>query len=233
LLAAGAAAGTLAADRAKGAMARARLSDSEGLVPREREIEALFLDELGEARLAVERLSGTPTGLGMPGLEQARQRAEEAVEEARGELVEKELLHSADHAVHPYARIAADAPVYALLAWVVLHAGMVLLGMKSEFTDFLISSLLLAAVYLFVLRVLVRRRLGSRVEALIAGGVESARKTLAGWAEELGDGVDRACEAPVQALDRLASLGQRWRASIEALERPAANSGTSEAESLD
>ena len=214
LLAAGAAGAGLAVDQARKLTREHRLATSDEFVPGEREFDRAWREELGSARLAAGRLAGSADALGLPESELARERVAAAVGEAWTGLLDRDLPASAERAVPLPLRWVLDGPVYALAAWVVWRASVGFFHGEYAGVDFLLNALLLSLAYLFVVRLLVRRWLGARVDRLLDGAMARTADELAGWADEVREGVRLAAAGPNAALARLARLPDRWRQEL-------------------
>jgi GTP-binding protein EngB required for normal cell division len=84
LLAAGAAVGSIAVDRARGAIRQHQLTDASALLPGAGELETWYREELADARLVATRVAGSPTALGVPDGQSLADEALAALGEAWG-----------------------------------------------------------------------------------------------------------------------------------------------------
>ena len=214
LLAAGAAAGAVAADRTRQAVQRSRLESTGGLLPGEREFETWYLDALGEARLRAARLMGSPEALGLPRPAEAREQVGAVVHEAWEHLLERDLPHLAERSLPVWLRWPLDLPVYLLGGWVVWKAATGFFAEQYLGLDFLVNALLLVIAYLFVVGFSVRRLLTWRARGLLVGVLEEAAGGLAAWGESTHRTARDATLGPREVLGRLAGLGARWRDAL-------------------
>lgn len=214
VLAAGAAAGALAVDKARDVARERGLRDATGLLPGRSELADAWRAELGEARLLARNLSGDATGLGVPDAEALTQEASLAAEEAWDQLMSRDLPRAAEASIPLALRLPVDLPVYALGAWVVWQA------LQGFFTgsyvglDFLVNTLLVLFAWLFLARTFCRAVLSRRTGALLAAARGHAARAL--------DEATRSASAPAteavaersQALARLAGAAERWRGRV-------------------
>jgi energy-coupling factor transporter ATP-binding protein EcfA2 len=215
LLAAGAAAGALAADKARGALRTRSFADMAGLLPGASELDAWYHAALGPARVTAGRLTDEPPeALGVPAAGALAQRAGEAVGEAWERVLERDLPDVAGRAVPLALRWLVDLPVFALGGFVVWRAARGFLESDYVGLDFLLNAALLLLAWLFVARALVRALLGRRATGLLAGARADAAQRL-GQAAELEHGA--AADAIARrraALGRLAGLARRWQERV-------------------
>jgi hypothetical protein len=80
--------------------------------------------------------------------------------------------------------------------------------------DFLLSAALLLVAYLFVVRFAVHRALGLRARRLLAEVILRTRQALGAHADAGREAVRVTAARYSAALDRLAVLGERWRADL-------------------
>ncbi len=210
LLAAGAAVGGLAADRAREGLRASRLERARGLFAGEREFATWYLDALGGARLCAGRLVGAPDGLGVPDEQRAFERCSGAVEEAWERVRERDLPRTAERGVPAWLRALCDAPIYALGAWIAWRAVAGFFSGAYLGVDFLLNAALVALAYLFVVRVALRRALAWRARAVEAVLVEAAGAHLEAWRRATDADVAARVGDARSALERLAGLGARW-----------------------
>lgn len=217
LLAAGAAAGSVAADQLQRASRHLRVADPGGLMPGRDEYAAWYAEGLSPARVRAARLSGDPEVLGIPPAESARADASLAVEEAWSALIERDLPAAAERSVLRFFRFVLDLPVYALAAWVVYRTAIGFIAGQYAGLDFLVNALLLLGAYLFPVRMLVRRGLSARAGRLLDQVIGRARAALDTHAERAHAAVRERCETNRAALARLSVIEATWRNEIEAV----------------
>jgi energy-coupling factor transporter ATP-binding protein EcfA2 len=215
LLAAGAAAGAFAADRARDFVRERALSDAGTLLPGATELESLYRESFAPARLAAARLAGSPESMGVPESARLSALALTATAAAWDELVERDLARAAERGSPFLLRWTIDLPVYAFAGWIVYRAAIGIVSTHVLGFDLLIDALILLLAWLFLGRTLVRALLALRCQGLL-GAVRSrfADALESGTGEELtvlNDSVARKREA----LSRLRELEKHWRARIE------------------
>ncbi len=219
LLAAGTAAGALAADQVQRGLRERRVADASGLMPAASEFSTWYAEALSPARVRAARLVGEPEALGLPAAEGARTAAAAAVEEAWGKLVDRELPAAAERSVLRFFRLLLDLPVYALAAWVVYQVAQGFLVGDYAGVDFLVNAFLLLAAYLFAVRFTVRRGLAMRSRRLLAGVIGRTRGALAEQAEAARHAVRRAVAEQTLTLGRLSALEEAWRSELSRARR--------------
>lgn len=215
LLAAGAAAGALAADRVKGALRERRLSDASALSPAHGESEAWYREDLGRARLLAARLCGAPTALGVPGLEELQVDAHEAIEDVWSRFVERDLPAEARAGARWFVRWPVDLPVYAFCGWIVWSAAKGFYHGEFAGLDFLVNALLLLLAWLFVARSLVRAGLSAKSRSMVAALRSRLENALSEAAARRAETAEARWRASREALDRLADAEARWRSRLE------------------
>ncbi|HEX9794454.1 MAG TPA: hypothetical protein VGC54_10770, partial [Planctomycetota bacterium] len=229
LLAAGAAGASIAADKARETVRKRRLSGTDALLPGPQEFRGWYGEALGEARLSAARLCGEPTALGLPSADDAFAGTAAGVEEAWQELVDHDLPRAAESSALRWFRLPLDLPVYALAAWIVWRAAAMLLDeIGGPFeglvgaegaggwvgVDFLLNAALVVFVYLFLVRIVVRRVLSMRAGALLRRVVARSELHLRGGAQAAGADVEARVAARSSALARLGRLEDDWRAEL-------------------
>lgn len=225
-LAAGAAVGALALDRAREALRERGFQSSAGLLPGEGDLARWHAERFSAARLAAEELFVSEPG---PGAEQ-RAAARAGVPSgaalgasavaAAGESWERLLavdLPAAARAALPRAvPWVVDLPVYGLGGWVVVQAALGLFRGRYVGVELLLTAAIVAGAWLFVCRALVRRVLTARAARLLAAVRSRVAERLA-REEELAVQGQRQLLAPLEAaMDRLAEASERWRARLRA-----------------
>jgi energy-coupling factor transporter ATP-binding protein EcfA2 len=221
LLAAGTAAGALAADQVRRVLREQRVGDAAALLPTESEFAAWFGDALSPARVRVARLTGVPDALGLPGADAARALAGSAVEEAWARLVQRELPAAAERSALRYLRWPLDLPVYALGLWVLYQVGRGFVNGAYVGIDFLVNAGLLLAAYLFAVRFVVRRGLAWRARRLLDDVIVRTRRALGTQADATRTAVQHAVAAQQTALRELRALDAAWRAALTTTPPPA------------
>jgi hypothetical protein len=216
LIAAGAAVGALAADRARESVRRRQFSDSAGLLPGEGELEDWYREELGGARILARRAAGSPTALGVPSADELAQSASTAVIDGWDRLVERELLRAAEAGARWYVRWPVDLPVYAMGAWLVWSAATGFFSGEYVGFDFLLNALLILFAWLFLARTAVRTLLAGRSTQLLTDTRRFCAQALTRATGHLSDAAGEAIAARRDGLGRLAKLEERWRSKITA-----------------
>ncbi len=215
LLAAGAAAGAFAADRARDFLRERSLSDAGTLLPSASELESVYRESLASARLCAARLSGSPESMGVPDSARLSTLALSATTAAWDELVERDLARAAERGSPALLRWLIDLPVYAFGGWIVYRAAIGILSTHALGLDLLIDAMIVLVAWLFLGRTLVRGLLALRCAGLL--GAVRAR---------FADALDRATneelttlgaeiEKKRSALERLRLLEDHWRNRIE------------------
>lgn len=219
LIAAGTAAGAMAADKARDALRERQLADTAGLLPGATELEAWYRDDLAEARLRSASLAAAHASEGdaprfVPTGGALATRADEALAEAWQQLLERDLLRTAERAAPWALRTVVDLPVYGFAAWIVWRAIVGFGEGNYVGVDFLVNAILILLAWLFVCRTLVRIALRGRTKVLL-GEVRSAASESLGRAleETLAGGIEQIDEKRA-ALDELCGVEERWRTRI-------------------
>jgi len=210
LLAAGAAASALAADQVQRAVRDRRVSDLTGLMPAPTEFESWYTESLTNARVRAARLIGSTDGLGLPSVAAARDAATIAVEESWKTLLERDMPAAAERSVLRFFRLLLDLPVYGLAAWVLYTVVRGLADGQYAGVDFLVSTLLILAAYLFATRFFVRRGLGWRARRLLQAVTARTRSALVEQIDRVRADVLQATAEKRSALDRLSRLEAHW-----------------------
>jgi len=214
LVAAGTAAGALAAEGVQRSLREQRLGDAGTLLPGEGEFASWHADALSQARVRAGRLTRFPEALGMPDAETGRAAAGAAVGEAWARLVGRDLPAAAEHGLLRRLGWVLDLPVYALGAWVLWKVAEGFLAEHYAGLDFLLSATLLLAAYLFALRFVVRRGLARRARGLLASVIERARAALGSTAAIERGRVRSATSRLSASLDELVGVEPGWRAEL-------------------
>lgn len=208
LLAAGAAATAVVADRARGALQERSFGDTGGLLPGPGELRELEAEMLGGARLAARRVGHAGF---VPSTDSLGPRAVEAVAEAWQGLLERDVPTTAARSAPIWLRWIVDLPVYAFGAWIVYCAGMGFWRQEYVGFDFLVNAMLLLGAWLLVARSGVRMWLRTRAEGLLAGVQRNVAARLAASVQELHREQERELDRPLVALGRLVALQERWQ----------------------
>ncbi len=212
LLAAGAAAGAMAADRARGAIRNAGIADPTGLLPSHAGMTALYHQSFGPARMVASDLANDGAeSLAVPLEDVLAQMATDTVEDVWATLVTRDLPEQAEKVVSRFLRWAVDAPVLALGVWVVVAAGRGLWTGQHAGLDLLLSTAVVGMAWLFLTRMVVRSLLGRRARRVLARARVQLEGRLAGETAQLGLAAGQAVDARRAAIDRLTGLGERWR----------------------
>ncbi|MBX3028283.1 50S ribosome-binding GTPase [bacterium] len=216
LLAAGTAAGALAADQVQRVLREQRVGDAAALLPSEGEFTAWFTAALSPARVRVARLAGAPDALGLPSPDAARAVAGSAVEDAWARLVQRELPAAAERSALRYLRWLLDLPVYALGVWVLFQVARGFIDGAYVGFDFLVNAALLLAAYLFAVRFAVRRGLAWRARRLLDDVILRTRRALGTQADATRTAVQAAVALQQATLQELSALDANWRAALSA-----------------
>ncbi len=214
LLAAGAAAGALAADQVQKAVRDRRVTDVTGLMPAPSEFESWYKEGLSGARIRAARLIGSADGLGLPSAETARVDATVAVEESWKTLLERDLPEAAERSILRFFRLLLDLPVYGLAGWVLYNVGIGFFAGSYVGIDFLVNASLILGAYLFAVRFAVRRGLGLRARRLLREVIARTRSALGARTELIHDALAQTRSERLSALDRLSALEEHWRSSL-------------------
>ncbi len=214
LLAAGAAAGAIAADQVQKATRDRRVANVTGLMPGVSELESWYKDSLAGPRVKAARLAGSPEALGLPTLESIRADATIAVEDSWQTLLERDLPAAAEQSVLRFFRFALDLPVYALAIWVLYKVGHGFINGEYAGMDFLVNALLILAAYLFAVRFAVRRGLALRATKLLHEVTTRTQNALGQRIQTVADNLERLRADKISALDRIAGVEERWRSSL-------------------
>ena len=212
LLAAGAAAGAMAADRARGAIRNAGIADPTGLLPSPAGMTALYHQSFGPARMVASDLANDGAeALAVPLEDVLAQMATDTVEDVWATLVTRDLPVQAEKVVSRFLRWVVDAPVLALGVWVVVAAGRGLWTGQHAGLDLLLSTAVVGMAWLFLTRMVVRSLLGRRARRVLARARVQLEGRLAGETAQLGLAAGQAVDARRAAIGRLTGLGERWR----------------------
>jgi energy-coupling factor transporter ATP-binding protein EcfA2 len=214
LLAAGAAAGALAADQVQKAVRDRRVTDVTGLMPAPSEFESWYKEGLSDARVSAARLVGSADGLGLPSVDTARADAGLAVEESWKTLLERDLPEAAERSVLRFFRLLLDLPVYGLAGWVLYNVATGFFAGDYVGFDFLVNAALILAAYLFAVRFAVRRGLALRARRLLQEVIQRTRQALGGRIEAVHRTLARVRAERLAALDRLCDVDERWRSEL-------------------
>ena len=214
LLAAGAAAGAVAADQLHKSVRARRIGDVTGLMPASTEFDAWYRESLSPARLRAARLVGSPESLGLPPVDAAGSDATLAVEESWETLLERDLPGAAEHSVLRFFRALLDLPVYALAGWVLYHVAIGFAAGEYAGIDFLVNAVLILAAYLFGVRFAVRRLLGLRANQILQEVTARTRRALDQRAERVCEELVSQRDDHLAALTRMTGLEDSWRSKL-------------------
>ena len=216
LTAAGAALGTLAADRIDNLRRAARTADAGPLPPAPADLADWYADALAPARLRAARLAGTPDAFGLPSVAALRGRIADTVDHAWSRLVEIELPAAAAYGAVRVARWPLDGPVYAFAAWMLYRVGAAFVAGTYVGVDFLLNAALLLGAYLLAVRTAVRAGLDRRAQRLSGHVVGRVRTALEAEAERAHTATRGQLDGVRAALDRLCTLPDLWRHELSA-----------------
>ena len=214
LLAAGAAAGALAADRARDGLRERSLSDPAGLLPPPGELRAAWRAELGEVRLLARELAAQGDGLGVPDAERLGKAALEAAGEAWQRLLNEDLPRAARSAIPAPLRLGIDLPVYGLAAWGAFLALRGLVRGPYVGLDFLVNAALVLLAWLFLARMGCRRLLSRRSSGLLDAVAAHGARALEEATREAAEPCLEAIAKQRRALANLVDLEGRWRGRL-------------------
>lgn len=214
ILAAGTAAGAVAADQARHAMRDRRVADTSALMPTHGEFESWYVEALAPARVRAARLTGATEGMGVPTAAAAHQATGAAVEEAWRRLVERDLPQAAERSLLRFFRVVLDLPVYTLGLWVLFQVATGFVSQDYVGVDFLVNGGLLLAAYLFGVRLIVSAGLGLRARRLLEQVTRRSRDALGQEARGFLHDVQRATAEHAECLERFGRLEESWRAEL-------------------
>lgn len=214
LLAAGAAAGAFAVDKARDSVRERSLRDASGLLPGSTELADAWRAELGQARLVARNLTGEPDGLGVPDAQTLAEHAALATDEAWHQLMDRDLPAAAERAFGVPLRLLVDVPVYALGGWVVVQAVRGYFEEQYVGIDFLLNTALILMAWLFLARTLCRSVLGRQTGALLAAVRSHGTSALQTATDLAATPAREAVAGQREALDRLRQAPERWRARV-------------------
>lgn len=206
LLAAGLAAGSLAASRVQGAVRDRAFESTSGLLPGSAELDELQRDAFVDARLAASDLAVDEAAPSLtPGGAELAAGAAAAVDEAWDRLLRVDLPREARRGVPRFLRTLVDLPVFGLGAWVLFRTVEGFIAEEYIGVDFLISATIIALAWLFGARVLVRARFAGRSASLLAqvrGDIE----------QRVGAAAGRSIQGPLERVEAL--LGSTRRVEL-------------------
>lgn len=230
LVAAGAAVGGLALDRAQSGLRERRIERASGLVPTDHELQAWYRESFVPPRILAQELSGSAEAFGMPRADEVGQEATAAIESAWSQLVERELPKAGARGARPWVRLLVDLPVFVLGAWLVVQAavgvlpigwteGLASKGLAPEAltSDRLINAAIVLGAWLFLGRSFVRAGLARLARGLTAGVRQEAARNLGepgGIETTTTAALDHELELRRGALRRLGELDDLWRARL-------------------
>jgi energy-coupling factor transporter ATP-binding protein EcfA2 len=214
LAAAGTAVGSLAADRLQQAWDEQRVGDASGLLATRSEIGAWYVECLAPARLRASRLSGDPEALSLPSAGTIHLRTAALLGEVWQDLLARDLPAVAARSTPRFVRLFLDLPIYAFVLWLVYRVAAGFLAGDYTGVDFLVNAALLAGVYLWGVRLLMRRHLGGRARGALRRARQRVEDALSAEVAESTRGVTEASSDLQAAIDRLCNLDDTWRAEL-------------------
>ncbi len=217
LLAIGTAVSAAAASGVRKVVQDRRLYENNPLLPAASDLDDAYRSALAPARIRAGRLTEEAERLGLPGADEAGAEVAASVDAAWRGLVDRDLPKTADRSALRYFRWLIDLPVYALVAWLVYRAAAGFVDGSYVGVDLLLNSALLAVVYLFLVRVVVRAGLRRRAHGLLESAAQASRDGLERWRDRVSTEVSERVDVIDGALECLAELDQRWRSKLQAL----------------
>ena len=215
LLAAGIAAGSIAADRVRGAVRENRFESTSGLLPGPSEVESIGRGAFADARLAAEELFTDGEAAAMaPASDELDGHAARAVDEAWDRLVKVELPRVARRGVPRLLRWSIDLPVYVLAGFVLYRVVVGFVRGRYVGLDFIVSAAIIGLAWLFIARLVVRLRLGSRSSALLAGVRGDVEQRVGRAAEVATAGRIGRARRLRELLETVAGADGRWRSRL-------------------
>ena len=212
LLAAGLAAGTLAASRVQGAVRDRAFESTSGLLPGASELADLQRDAFVGARLAASDLVVEDEAASMcPGSEELTAAAATAVDEAWDRLLRVDLPREARRGVPRLLRLAVDLPVHGLGAWVLYRTVVGFVGEEYVGVDFLLSAAIIALAWLFGARFLVRLGFVRRSAALLSQVRGDIEQRVGAAASQAIEGPTDRLAALLAAVERVELADRAWR----------------------
>jgi hypothetical protein len=215
LLAAGTAAGGIAAERVREVTEHRQFTSVEGLLPSPGDFVGWYGEALSASRVTAARLAGGPEALVIPTAEAASATAAAAVEEVWNVLVNRDLLVAAEHSSLRFFRVLLDLPVYALAGWIIYRVAVGFVAGEYVGVDFLLNACLLAGAYLLAVRYGIRRALSLRAGRLLRQVTVRCRTEIASRFDRVQEGVQARTRSKLDALRRLSELAESWRNRLE------------------
>lgn len=214
LLATGAAVGGLAAEKVREAVESHRLTGCDGLLPSPNEFAAWYAETMSPARIRAARLVGEPEAVELPSVENAAAVGAELVAETWDLFVRRDLPAAAEQSLLRFFRLALDVPVYALGMWVLYHVAAGFVVGKYVGVDLLTNAALLAAAYLFAVRLTLRRILALRANRLLRNVIARCRTEMTLRFDAFRERVEGNVRIRWAALERLSQLPTAWRGRL-------------------
>lgn len=215
VLAAGLAVGSIAADRVRGAVRERQFESTSGLLPAASEIEAFQRDSFVAARLAADDLFVETHAAQMtPSESELDGHASRAVDEAWDRIVRVDLPREARRGVPAVLRWLIDLPVYALGVFVLYRVVEGFFRESYVGLDFIMSALIIGLGWLFLARILVRTRLGSKSKSLLEGVRGDIEQRIGAAAQAAIEGRLDSLRTTRDALDHIAKADQTWRSRL-------------------
>lgn len=212
LLAAGLAAGSIAASRVQGAVRDRAFESTSGLLPGGSELAELQRAAFVDARVAAAELAVDEAAIGLaPAESELSACAAGAVDEAWDRLLRVDLPREARRGVPRPLRALVDLPVFGLGGWVLYRTVEGFIAEQYVGVDFLVSATIIALAWLFGARVLVRARFAGRSAALLSqvrGDIE--QRVGAAASRAIGEPSER-LEILLGGLRRVELADRAWR----------------------
>jgi len=212
LLAAGLAAGSIAASRVQGAVRDRAFESTSGLLPGGSELAELQRAAFVDARVAAAELAVDEAAIGLaPAESELSASAAGAVDEAWDRLLRVDLPREARRGVPRPLRALVDLPVFGLGGWVLYRTVEGFIAEQYVGVDFLVSATIIALAWLFGARVLVRARFAGRSAALLSqvrGDIE--QRVGAAASRAIGEPSER-LEILLGGLRRVELADRAWR----------------------
>ncbi|MEZ6004336.1 MAG: GTPase [Planctomycetota bacterium] len=215
LLAAGAAAGALAASKLQSAGREADLRSEGTWLPERSVVRTWYQENLLPLRLHQRRLGLAPDATAWPDADGLYQRLAAALDEALHQGIDRDLLEGAGRVARNPLRWLVDLPVYGFAVWIIYQSARGFLAEKYVGTDFLINAALLVAAWLWICRTVVRALLRRRVQGWMRSAEGRMQTALSDRLQELVAPIEHAIESQGAAIDRLQGAADRWRAALD------------------
>ena len=149
-----------------------------------------------------------------PASEELDGQAARAVDEAWDRLVKVELPRVARRGVPRLLRVSIDLPVYALAGFVLYRVVLGFVRGSYVGLDFIVSAAIIALAWLFIARLVVRIRLGSKSSALLVGVRGDVEQRIGAAAEAATAGRIGRARRLRELLESVAGADRRWRSQL-------------------